>query len=366
MKKKNLTLIFRDFGEEHLGKDVFLVPYYLGKRLGYKTTIVYPLTENNKNLPSQIRGVNLIPLKSKGTDSLLYFKIASFKYLIRNARQIDLLMQIHWGKYIAIMAFIYKFLNHKGKSYIKLDSNNDALFRKHSYLKFVANYVDIFTCEVMQAYRDILGNRSYSSVLKDKLILMPNGVDEEYLQGIGLSERSFEEKENLIITVGRLGCAQKNTNMLLRALKKVDLKGWRVCLIGPVDESFGHEINAFYKEYPDKMDTVLFTGSIYNKKELWEYYNRAKVFVLTSRWEGSPIVYPEAMRFRNYLISTPMNALKDLYDNGRLGVSVAQDADCELAEQLNEIISGKRNTNVYNDNDVTSLSWERMVEKIKI
>ena len=46
----NLTLIFRCFEEVHLGKDVFLVPYYLGKRLGYEVTIVYPLTGTNKKL----------------------------------------------------------------------------------------------------------------------------------------------------------------------------------------------------------------------------------------------------------------------------------------------------------------------------
>lgn len=40
--KKNLTLLFYDFEEFHFGKDVFLVPYYLGILYDYSVTIVYP------------------------------------------------------------------------------------------------------------------------------------------------------------------------------------------------------------------------------------------------------------------------------------------------------------------------------------
>ena len=56
---KQLTLIFNHFETEHLGKDVFLVPLYLGKQLGYDVTIVYPLTETNKDFPLQIWGYSL-------------------------------------------------------------------------------------------------------------------------------------------------------------------------------------------------------------------------------------------------------------------------------------------------------------------
>ena len=45
---KNITLIFGHFEKEHLGKDVFLVPYYLEKLYGGKTTIVNSKTETNR------------------------------------------------------------------------------------------------------------------------------------------------------------------------------------------------------------------------------------------------------------------------------------------------------------------------------
>lgn len=154
--------------------------------------------------------------------------------------------------------------------------------------------------------------------------------------------------------------------MLLRALERIDLRGWKVFLIGPICELFQKDIDDFYMKYPSKKEQVLFTGPIYDKKQLWEYYNKAKVFVLTSKFESFALVLNEAKRFRNYLISTPVGAFYDLCDNGRLGTSVSQNADEELAKRLNEVILGELEINVYNDNDVTSLSWERMVERIKI
>ncbi|RHR99019.1 glycosyltransferase [Parabacteroides sp. AF14-59] len=195
---------------------------------------------------------------------------------------------------------------------------------------------------------------------------MPNGFDEEYLKKMHIHERLFEEKENLILTVGDLGRDQKNTQMLLRALEKIDLGEWKVYLIGPICELFEKYIEDFYMKCPNKKEQVLFTGPIYDKKQLWEYYNKAKVFVLTSKFESFALVLNEAKRFRNYLISTPVGAFRDLCDNGKLGISVSQNADEELAERLNEVILGELEIDVYNDYDVTSLSWERMVERIKI
>ena len=50
-RKKNITLIFNSIEEEHLGKDVFLTAFYLGRVLGYAVNIVYGLTETYKTMP---------------------------------------------------------------------------------------------------------------------------------------------------------------------------------------------------------------------------------------------------------------------------------------------------------------------------
>ena len=94
-RKKNITLIFNSIEEEHLGKDVFLTPFYLGRVLGYAVNIVYGPTETNKTMPKEWRGVNLHPLRQKGL-------LAKFFYLFWHAWSIDLLMLFHF-----LMEFLF-------------------------------------------------------------------------------------------------------------------------------------------------------------------------------------------------------------------------------------------------------------------
>ena len=167
-----------------------------------------------------------------------------------------------------------------------------------------------------------------------------------------------------MITVGRLGSPQKNTPMLLQALAKTSLKNWRFYLVGPIDPSLQPHIDSFYQENPDKKDSVVFTGAIYDKKELWEYYNRSKVFVLTSRWESFALVYTEAQRFRNYIISTEVGASRDVIEDKKYGDYIEQEDFTGLAEKLQNIIDGVTDINVYQDFDVKALSWEKRLEVI--
>ena len=100
----------------------------------------------------------------------------------------------------------------------------------------------------------------------NKLRLMPNGFDEELLQSLNIVERNVKHKENLIITVGRLGTYQKNTEMFLRALAQVDLKDWKVCLIGPIEKKFQSIIDNFFKQYPEKIDAKIAPTNMTNER----------------------------------------------------------------------------------------------------
>lgn len=64
---------------------------------------------------------------------------------------------------------------------------------------------------------------------------------------------------------------------------------------------------------------MILVGNISNRELLYDYYNRAKVFILTSRWEGFAIVYPEALRFGNYIITTDVGGARDIAENTKLG-----------------------------------------------
>lgn len=55
-----------------------------------------------------------------------------------------------------------------------------------------------------------------------------------------------------MITVGRIGTEQKNNEMLLKVIDKIDLKDWKIYIIGPYTEQFKRYYDDFIKSNPDK------------------------------------------------------------------------------------------------------------------
>ena len=340
MEKKKLTLIFKNVEKVHLGKDVFLVPYYLKKINNFDTTIVCPLTDTNKELENEVKGIKINKLncsKLKKNSNKFYVKSKTIKYIIKNSRKIDVLASFHLHDGLLLLIFLYKIINPRGFVYIKSDAACRALpdivkgsSIKWNIKKLLFNKVDVISIEDKKTFDET----NAIPFFRNKIILVPNGFDEDELSKFDLPIKDFSEKDKLIITVGRLGSREKNTEMLLEAAKKIDLKDWKITLVGPiekVEQDFQKTIDAFFVENPHLKDKILFTGNIDNKKDLWSYYNDSRVFVLTSPKEGFPIVFPEAYRFKNYIISTDVGGVNDIIHNGY--GEVINSAD-ELANSL--------------------------------
>lgn len=379
MSRKKVVLIYHHFEQEHLGKDVFLVPYYLGKSNGLNVDIVYPLTktnrnliETNKKLTRKYPNVKFVPLRVFGR---LSYMLLVFFYLIRNKGYISCLIQFHISLNSIVFGNLFKYLNPRDKLYVKMDGMywiEEVLLKarrntlKFRLIKSFLNSLDLISIELLEGYKILVENNICDVSLKEKVLYIPNGFDEELLESLNLIERSFDEKENLIITVGRLGTYQKNTEMLLNALTEIELKDWKVFFIGPIDRSFEKSIECFYAKHPEKLASVVFKGSIYDKKALWEYYIRSKVFVLTSRFEGCALVLNEAKRFKNYIVSTKIGGFCEFVGDSGHGEEVIQNDSKALGGLLQSIINGDVNIDVYENFDTSCLSWKNVLKKIQL
>lgn len=371
-RKKRLTLLWRKLNSLEFGKDVVLVPYYLGQALDYDVEICCGYSEEvARLLPSMTKKGLIFTKQALGHNP--YRRILVYiKYLLQNASRIDLLVCFHWKLETYVNILLYKLLNKHGEIYIKLDTGSGQEFNlnKHSFLgkalrKMIytkcLKKITALSCETSQAYGFLCYDSDFSKIMLQKLVLLPNAFDEEAFAASGVSERKFQQKENLIITVGRLGTHQKNTEMILDALGCMELKEWKFVLIGPVENQFRQAIERFYQKYPEKKEQVVFAGKIESKKELWEWYNRAKVFVCTSRWESYGIVLNEAKRFRNYIISTNVGGAGDLIGQEKYGSFVKQEDSADLNRLLSLIVNGAINTDVYQDYDAQQLSYQREI-----
>ncbi|HEY1061481.1 MAG TPA: glycosyltransferase [Daejeonella sp.] len=335
-QKPTFVTIFTDTQNFHLVKDVGQLPYFMYKTEGYDAQLIS--YRNNKEYPylnKEVKGLKLTFIPDKGR--VFYFELGILSYLWSFSKSIDVLNLFHFKKDHLLYLLLYKILNPKGKTYIKLDM--DILFFKNYNAFLYSNYsiknyllkgitkwmfklTDVFSVETEEAKAYL--QKVYPE-LEEKLICIPNGVDNLYLDE-EIKLRSWEEKENIIITVGRIGTLQKNTELFLEALKAVELNSWKVYILGPVEELFQTYIDSYFEINPHLTESILFTGNITDRKELFEWYNRAKIFCLTSRFEGFPITFPEALYFGNYIISTSVSSSLHITNNGEFGKVVKTDA----------------------------------------
>lgn len=357
--KKSFVTIFTDAQNFHLVKDVGQLPYFMYKTGQYAAELVS--YKNDKSYPYlnyEVKGLKLSFIQNLGR--FFYFEKGIIKYLFSSSKKIDVLNLFHFKKDNIAYLLLYKALNPKGVAYVKLDM--DILFFKDYNSFFYSKYAlknlllriliklhfrltDLFSVETKDAHDYLL--QVYPE-LKDKLICIPNGVDDQYIDR-HISVKSFQEKENIILAVGRIGTFQKNTELFLEVLLKVDLNDWKVFILGPIEENFTAYISNFFTARPHLRDKIIFAGNITDRQELFGWYNRAKILCMTSRFEGFPITFPEALYFGNYIITTSVSSAHSITFDSHYGTITGHDAS-DFARAINQATeSGFLNENRYHE-----------------
>jgi glycosyltransferase involved in cell wall biosynthesis len=358
VRKKVFCTLFPTAENIHLVKDVGQIPYIMAKRFGYSAFLAaYGQEKEYVYLSNEVKGLRYYHVRKgiviKGIDT------GVLAFLLARSKNIDVLNLYHATIATKIYSIVYKLMNRNGFLYLKLDADIEHEkkikfnIRKHVLLgklarklfnSWFAASVSIASAETDEAKNLVAKN---TPDLEKKLITVPNGVDtESLLQQYPL--RSFEKKENLMITVGRLGTYQKNTEMLLQSIAEVDLQGWTICLIGPIEPAFEPVIEKFYQLNPHLKDSVKFIGNLSDRKVLASWYSRAKVFLLTSRYEGCPLVFPEALAYGNYLVTTDVSSARAVTENGEFGEIVTVGDVAGLSRAISAVLTSDRyNKNLY-------------------
>ena len=332
--KKRFVTIFPPSENVHLTKDVGEVPYVMFRDYGFDATLAtFRNEENYPSLQTEVNGLKLdfIPrLNHFPTLSVLF-------YICRKARKIDILNLYHYSIRTAMYASCYKVFHPKGIVYIKLDCGVRFLSKKGIKKWFLGVFLTVFpnilSCEIEHVKKAII---TMFPRLANKLLCIPNGVDDVNIEKLDMPVMPFEEKEKLMITTGNIGVQCKNHPMILNALEKADLKDWKFAFVGPVMNDFQPIVDDFFLRNPTLQDKVIFTGNISNRKELYTWYNRAKVFCLTSFRDSFPLAVVEALYWGDYLILTPIAAVNDFTNCGNTGKIVTEDVD--FIETLQTII----------------------------
>ena len=365
--KRNYVCIFPGLLNYHLIKDVGLLPYAMGKYFDYNS---YILTYNNDDyyyLEDELKGeyLKLIYLENKfnrETRDVIF-------HLLKNSRNIDVLQSfnLHDTLGLFIYFFIYKILNRKGKAYVKLDADDfitSLLVEKKGVYRFMQKFMIKYLIDCMS----VESSKSYDRLVEtntiplDKLIHVPNGI---YIP----SDIKIPEKKKYILTVGHLGIKAKATEILLEAFSKVEkLDGWKLILVGEVEESFKEYIDNFFKLHPHLIDKIIFKGYISDRDEIYRYYSESKIFCFPSRSESFGIALIESAYFGNYILTTDVGGARDILNVIDYGELIKMDDSDYLAGRLQELILNpekyERDPNELMNNVNDNFNWSNLCKKI--
>ena len=363
-----IALIFRNIRSIHIGKDVTLVPQHLGRVLGLDVEIISNESKVEHDIPEYVDGMRFRLLKGIWPDGKTSRSIRLLLFLCRHAKEYDVIVLFHYHMRSLLGVLTYKIFNPKGVAYIKGDMKPEDIMSGYSrvrgirgvlrrtFYRIAISRLDVMSCEAAGVVSLIKSSDSPLLAFREgQLVLAPNGFDEAGMARTGTVRKSWEEKENIILTAGRMGYPEKNHEMLLDALRNVDLDGWKCIFAGKRTPEFDEKVKAFRQDCPDKSDSVIMAGYISDKKSMWDLFNRARVFVLTSRWESAALVLNEAKWFGCYILTTDVGVASDLLSGIPCGEFLPQDDPPALAEALNRIISGKTNTDAYEGYDFSEL-----------
>lgn len=316
---KLVLIFFSPLQYVHLKKDVGLFPIYFKQFYFDKVELL--CFEKENAIPETFRNIEIKQItaktfKKENTSRIidLYSNIQKIHILLRyikNDKNITHIMMFHAMLEHLILCKKIKKRFPSIKTYIKFDTDFDGCqqfsLSQNKIFKFIRYktipYVDLFTAETESSVNVLQKN----PIIKNKIYYIPNGYDDELLHDIDLSK-----KQKQIITVGRLGTFQKNTELFLDIISKLNLKDWKIKLIGPIEPSFVPKITKFYEDYPQLRNQVTFTGNITDINEMLHIYENSSVFILTSRAEGSALVILESAINGDYILSTDVGAIRQI------------------------------------------------------
>lgn len=318
--KRNRTLkkyncIFPGLYNYILAKDVGMIPYTLSDRL--ETTVTTYENDDYTYLDDFMKKDNfrIDILEKTGNE-----RKDVINYIRQNASNIDIIQFYHLRyNILPYYVLVYKLHNPRGHIYLKLDSHHeyiDFLVKRSGIgatarrllVKILFKFINTVSTETKRNYDTL---RESSIIDNKKLLYIPNGVNDD--------DTSLEDKHKTILYVGFIQKLYKRCDILFDALSKVDLKGWKVVLIGEIGEDMEGYLEEYYRQYPELEEKIIYKGYIKDKKLLATEYAKSSIYCCTSDRESFGLSLLEASYHGNYLISTDVGACRDILDKTGYG-----------------------------------------------
>ncbi|WP_163194456.1 glycosyltransferase family 4 protein [Clostridium thermarum] len=313
-------VLFPEAQNLHLIKDVGMLAYKMTQLFSAESYLACYNNDDYKYLESHVRGLKVDFIKKKFNNDL----VDGIAYLKRRCKEIDCLQLFHVTLRSVVYGTVYKGLNPTGKLFLKLDCTDKLLSKirglkglKKKLFHSFFDKVDVIGVEQERLFNEI---KELLPMFLDKFLYLPNGID---YRNSDYENIDFNDKENYILQVGRLGATEKNTELLVEAFNRAYEQfkdNWKLLLVGEYTEGFRKYIDDFMLKHPAMKDKIDLTGAIYDRERLQSIYRRTKIFCLTSLYESFGLVLIEAAASGNVIISTDVGVAREVIVNGGIVV----------------------------------------------
>lgn len=368
---KNIKVVAfsEQFQEMYFSKDIFLVPYYIAKETGGTLTYIYSDNIGTTDVPKEYRDCKITKSRRRRAAHTLIIDIAL------QGRNIDVLFISGSSAIHMLTVWFYKHINPQGRVVIFGDMEapqarelnaNGFVYGKGLFAIIKSRLADFFFHNSTYIVANTEAYSIMNQLCKRKhwpgLLHFYPCLDDELFNDFDLKVPKIKDREKAIVCVGRIGNYQKNTEMLLKALSLIDIKDWKIYMVGPVTESFNlndtsdfqQTIDNFFAANPRYNGKLIFTGMVYDMREMFSYYLRSRVLLSTSRHEGFANIYSQAAALGCYIISTDVGGADVGSNDWRFGTKIGQEDYKELAKVLTKLVDGK----IEMDEEYAYSVWE--------
>ncbi len=316
----------REIDNYELTKDFGAIPYLFMREKGWKVYLVGAKDIDEYSYYRYVSGIELIKLRKTDVDHKL-------EWLRDNISNIDGLFL--FGTYLSNMALAreYRRIRKDGFIYLALDANSFWVDHIPRWDKECKEFYE--NCDLISTTTD-----SLSEFIEEKWDL-PIEVIRCGFYDFGAEARQFDfdNKQDEILFVGRVGAKEKRTDLLLNAFLKVStyLPEWKLVLVGSVEESFLPVIESFLSDHEELRDRIELTGSVEDKARLHRHFENAKILAISSESEGFPNVVPEAMSAGCAIVTTKVDNYIDFIQGGEIGVACDINDEDGFAQTLRDL-----------------------------
>lgn len=192
--------------------------------------------------------------------------------------------------------------------------------------------------------------------IRDKIIVIPNGIDDFYLDNIYDGVRD----ENKIIYIGDF-TNNKNVvrlcNAVMKLRKEEGYKDTVLTIVGGGKNS-NNKVEQIITSYPDAFN---FVGKVYDKEKLCNLLRSNSLFAMPSIHETFGLVYIEALSQNLPVIYTRGQGIDGLFDKSA-GISVNPKSTEEIYSAIKNILCFRDkyfNTNI----DFNRFRWDNIAEQ---